>query len=59
MASSDADVEAFKQRYNLTLPGYRYGSAAGRRKGVEVLLSALPAIIARYPNARVLFAWAI
>ncbi len=54
--ASPADVEAFKQRYNLTGPVIGMAARLAAEKGVEVLLDAMPKIIAAHPNARVLFA---
>ena len=54
--SSPADVEAFKQRYNLTGPVIGMAARLAAEKGVEVLLDAMPKIIAAHPDARVLFA---
>ena len=54
--SSPADVEAFKQRYNLTGPVIGMAARLAAEKGVEVLLEAMPKIIAAHPDARVLFA---
>jgi glycosyltransferase involved in cell wall biosynthesis len=56
MASSDDDVAAFRQRYNLTGPVIGMAARLAAEKGVEVLLGALPAIVAQHPDARVLFA---
>jgi glycosyltransferase involved in cell wall biosynthesis len=54
--TTDADVAEFRQRYNLTGPVIGMAARLAAEKGVEVLLDALPKIIARYPDARVLFA---
>ena len=54
--SSPADVEAFKQRYNLTGPVIGMAARLAAEKGVEVLIDAMPKIIAAHPDARVLFA---
>ncbi|MFN7472593.1 MAG: glycosyltransferase family 4 protein [Roseiflexaceae bacterium] len=54
--ASPADVEAFKQRYNLTGPVIGMAARLAAEKGVEVLLDAMPKIIAAHPDARVLFA---
>jgi glycosyltransferase involved in cell wall biosynthesis len=56
MDTTDADVAEFRQRYNLTGPVIGMAARLAAEKGVEVLLDALPKIIARYPDARVLFA---
>ena len=54
--SSQADVESFRQRYNLTGPVIGMAARLAAEKGVEVLLDAMPKIIAVHPDARVLFA---
>ena len=54
--SAPADVEAFRQRYNLTGPVIGMAARLAAEKGVEVLLDAMPKIIAAHPDARVLFA---
>lgn len=54
--TTDVDVAEFRQRYNLTGPVIGMAARLAAEKGVEVLLDALPKIIARYPDARVLFA---
>lgn len=54
--SAPADVESFKQRYNLTGPVIGMAARLAAEKGVEVLLDAMPKIIAAHPDARVLFA---
>lgn len=51
-----ADVEAFKTRWNLQGPVIGMAARLAAEKGVEVLLNALPQILAAYPTARVLFA---
>lgn len=54
--SSAAEVAAFKQRYNLQGPVIGMAARLAAEKGVEVLLGALPRILAAHPTARVLFA---
>lgn len=54
--AAPADVESFKQRYNLTGPVIGMAARLAAEKGVEVLLDAMPKIIAAHPDARVLFA---
>jgi len=52
-----ADVAAFRQQWGID--GQRVIGMAARlatEKGVEVLLNALPRVLERYPNARVLYA---
>jgi len=54
---STADLEAFRRKFNLQ-PGQRIIGIAARlatEKGVEYLAQALPAVLQRYPDARVLF----
>jgi glycosyltransferase involved in cell wall biosynthesis len=55
---SDADVREFRQKHNLDGSSPVIGLAVrlAAEKGVEYLLQALPTIIARYPNTRVLHA---
>jgi glycosyltransferase involved in cell wall biosynthesis len=55
---SDADVRDFRQKHNLDGSSPVIGLAVrlAAEKGVEYLLQALPTIIARYPNTRVLHA---
>ncbi|MFM2310613.1 MAG: hypothetical protein RLY87_2735 [Chloroflexota bacterium] len=54
--TTQADIDAFKQRYNLTGPVIGMAARLAAEKGVEVLLDAMPRIIAAHPDARVLFA---
>ena len=54
--TTQADIDAFKQRYNLTGPVIGMAARLAAEKGVEVLLDAMPKIIASHPDARVLFA---
>ena len=54
---SSADLEAFRRKFNLQ-PGQRIIGIAARlatEKGIEYLAQALPAVLRRYPKARVLF----
>lgn len=51
-----ADVEAFQARWNLHGPVIGMAARLAAEKGVEVLLNALPQILAAHPTARVLFA---
>ncbi len=55
--SSTANLEDFRRKYSLQ-PGQRIIGIAARlatEKGVEYLAQALPAVLQRYPTARVLF----
>ena len=54
--SSENDVAAFRQRYNLQGPVIGMAARLAAEKGVEVLLEALPRILAVHPQTRVLFA---
>jgi glycosyltransferase involved in cell wall biosynthesis len=54
--TTPADIDAFKQRYNLTGPVIGMAARLAAEKGVEVLLDAMPKILAAHPDARVLFA---
>jgi glycosyltransferase involved in cell wall biosynthesis len=51
-------IEGFAQKYNTAQNRPVIGMATrfASEKGVEILLEALPALFARYPNAQVLFA---
>lgn len=54
---SEAEIEAFRQKYNLR-PGQRIIGMAARlatEKGVEYLAEALPLVLEKVPQARVLF----
>jgi glycosyltransferase involved in cell wall biosynthesis len=56
-AIDEADVAAFREKYALR-PGERLIGMAARlasEKGVEYLVQALPKVIQRFPDARVLF----
>lgn len=50
------DVTGFRETYNLRGPVIGMAARLAAEKGVEVLLDALPQVLERYPNARVLFA---
>lgn len=49
-------IASFQERWNLRGPVIGMAARLAAEKGVEVLLHALPHILAVYPNARVLFA---
>ncbi|PDW00152.1 glycosyltransferase family 4 protein [Candidatus Viridilinea mediisalina] len=49
-------VAAFRERWNLRGPVIGMAARLAAEKGVEVLLKALPKLLAHYPEARVLFA---
>jgi glycosyltransferase involved in cell wall biosynthesis len=53
---SPAEVATFRERWNLRGPVIGMAARLAAEKGVEVLLKALPQIIAQHPEARVLFA---
>ncbi len=53
---SEAEITAFRRRWNLQGPVIGMAARLASEKGVEVLLEALPRILAVYPTARVLFA---
>ncbi len=53
---SDDEIAAFRRRWNLQGPVIGMAARLAAEKGVEVLLAALPRILAIYPTARVLFA---
>ncbi|WP_298401322.1 glycosyltransferase family 4 protein [uncultured Chloroflexus sp.] len=53
---SEAEIAAFRRRWNLHGPVIGMAARLAAEKGVEVLLEALPRILAVYPTARVLFA---
>ncbi|RRR70163.1 MAG: glycosyltransferase family 1 protein [Candidatus Viridilinea halotolerans] len=55
-AVSAEAVAALRERWNLRGPVIGMAARLAAEKGVEVLLKALPRIIAHHPNARVLFA---
>lgn len=50
------EIAAFRRRWNLQGPVIGMAARLASEKGVEVLLEALPRILAVYPTARVLFA---
>ncbi len=50
------EIAAFRERWNLRGPVIGMAARLAAEKGVEVLLKALPRILAVYPEARVLFA---
>ena len=54
---TDTDIAAFKQKYAIQ-PGQKVIGMAARlatEKGVEYLIEALPAVVAKHPEIRVLF----
>ncbi len=53
---SEAEIAAFRRRWNLHGPVIGMAARLAAEKGVEVLLEALPRVLAVYPTARVLFA---
>lgn len=53
---SDDEIAAFRRRWNLQGPVIGMAARLAAEKGVEVLLAALPRILAIHPTARVLFA---
>lgn len=52
----ETEIVAFRRRWNLQGPVIGMAARLAAEKGVEVLLDALPRILAVYPTARVLFA---
>lgn len=50
------EIEAFAQRWNIRGPVIGMVARLAAEKGAEVLLAALPSVLAAYPDARVLFA---
>ncbi|MGQ9927061.1 MAG: glycosyltransferase family 4 protein [Chloroflexaceae bacterium] len=50
------EIAAFRERWNLRGPVIGMAARLAAEKGVEVLLKALPRVLAVYPEARVLFA---
>jgi len=52
----ETEIQAFRRRWNLQGPVIGMAARLAAEKGVEVLLEALPRILAVYPTARVLFA---
>lgn len=55
-AVSAEDVQAFRARWNIRGPVIGMAARLATEKGVEILLNALPRILQRYPDARVLYA---
>lgn len=51
-----AEVQAFRQRWNIQGPVIGMAARLAAEKGVEVLLNALPRILQVFPDARVLYA---
>jgi glycosyltransferase involved in cell wall biosynthesis len=54
--ATPAQVAAFRERWNLRGPVIGMAARLAAEKGVEVLLRALPKLLERHPEARVLFA---
>jgi len=52
----EEEIHAFRRRWNLQGPVIGMAARLAAEKGVEILLEALPRILAVYPTARVLFA---
>jgi glycosyltransferase involved in cell wall biosynthesis len=52
----EAEVQAFARRWNIQGPVIGMVARLAAEKGVEVLLEALPRVLAAYPDARVMFA---
>lgn len=52
----ESEIDAFRRRWNLQGPVIGMAARLAAEKGVEVLLAALPRILAVYPTAHVLFA---
>ncbi len=50
------EIAAFRRRWNLQGPVIGMAARLAAEKGVEILLEALPRVLAVYPTARVLFA---
>lgn len=53
---SPDEVSAFARRWNIRGPVIGMAARLAAEKGVEVLLNALPRVLAAYPDARVMFA---
>jgi glycosyltransferase involved in cell wall biosynthesis len=53
---SQEEIEAFARRWNIQGPIIGMVARLAAEKGVEVLLEALPRVLAEYPNAKVMFA---
>ncbi len=57
VAHTGADeIAAFRRRWNISGPVIGMAARLAAEKGVEVLIDALPQVLAQHPNARVLFA---
>lgn len=54
--STDDEIRAFAQRWNIRGPVIGMVARLAAEKGVEVLLNALPRVLNAYPDARVMFA---
>ncbi len=52
----EEEIHAFRRRWNLQGPVIGMAARLAAEKGVEILLEALPRILAVYPTTRVLFA---
>jgi len=52
----EEEVAAFRRRWNIQGPVIGMAARLASEKGVEVLLNALPHVLERYPDARVLYA---
>ena len=55
-ATTPAEVTGFREQWNLRGPVIGMAARLAAEKGVEVLLKALPKVLAHHPEARVLFA---
>ncbi|MFV9507346.1 MAG: glycosyltransferase family 4 protein [Oscillochloridaceae bacterium umkhey_bin13] len=55
-AIDSGEIAAFRERWNLRGPVIGMAARLAAEKGVEVLLEALPQVLAAHPEARVLFA---
>ncbi len=53
---SEEAIQAFRRQQHIEGPIIGMAARLAAEKGVEILLNALPKILATYPNARVLFA---
>jgi glycosyltransferase involved in cell wall biosynthesis len=54
--ADEAEIQAFARRWNIQGPVIGMVARLAAEKGVEVLLKALPRVLAAYPDARVIFA---
>lgn len=54
--ATQTEIETFRERWNLRGPVIGMAARLAAEKGVEVLLKALPKVLAHHPNVRVLFA---